>query len=461
MEICYDMIQAKERVIEPLQKHGFHALFVGGCVRDTLMSRIPHDIDIVTDATPEEIKKVFPDSFGTGEVFLVMNVVVDHVDYEVATFREDGPDRKSIPTAAKGSYMEKLRKDAERRDFTINAMYYDPMVPALYDFFGGQKDIEKMNIKFVGDAEKRIEEDPLRILRAFRFMSTLNFFVEKPFPKRPEGWVDRISGERIGKEMLKMADGDYFYEAICSMNNSGVLDELIPEWKPMKDCICPPQWHTTPNAAEHTLDVLFNVKNCAKVTKLAAFFHDFGKPSTQTPDGKAHGHADVSAIITEDILKMRWHINYDLADEVVDVVQNHMKMHDLHKSEHPWEVWKFLQERPNMTACLMLLSADNCDLAPGGHPNSYEELVNKPYFHRIETELPKSQFNGFEFSEYVKPGKHFQSGLDVCYNAQIKRMFLNMYVETPFTDEEKAQLYKQAADHVKQLRKNDGKKASV
>ncbi len=164
--IC-ETIETACDVIERLQNAGFEAVFAGGCVRDFILGVEPKDIDIATNATPEQVEALFEKTVAVGKAFGVIRVLYDEEEFEVATFRTDSSASDGRrPDSVSFSSME---EDAKRRDLTINALFFDPIKDKIYDFVGGQADIKARCIRFVGNAEERIEEDKLRMLRVIRF----------------------------------------------------------------------------------------------------------------------------------------------------------------------------------------------------------------------------------------------------------------------------------------------------
>ncbi len=210
-------------VIDSLLKKGYDAFIVGGCVRDSLMGRTPDDFDVTTSAKPEEVQKLFEKTIPTGIKHGTVTVLVDKTPIEVTTFRtESGYSDSRHPESV--SFVSDIKEDLSRRDFTVNAMAYNSL-KGIIDFFGGYEDINHKILRAVGNPEKRFEEDALRILRLFRFASTLNFTCEENTQnaalKCADG-LEKISRERIFTELYKAANGKNF-EAIKPLIKSGSL----------------------------------------------------------------------------------------------------------------------------------------------------------------------------------------------------------------------------------------------
>ncbi|OQW48569.1 MAG: hypothetical protein A4S09_04005 [Proteobacteria bacterium SG_bin7] len=217
-----------KEVISRLEKAGFTAWLAGGCVRDSLMQRVPKDFDIVTNAKPNEIEKLFPKALEVGKKFGIIILPFDGYQIEIATFRRDGEYKdgrhpKSVTFASP-------KEDAMRRDFTINALFYDPQKGEVVDHVRGLEDIKQKIIRTVGDPEKRYEEDKLRILRGFRFCSQLSFGLEeKTFLFAGKFSLSAVSNERIRDEVLKLLGGENRIIGLSLLEQSGILASIVPE----------------------------------------------------------------------------------------------------------------------------------------------------------------------------------------------------------------------------------------
>ncbi|MBC8309214.1 MAG: CCA tRNA nucleotidyltransferase [Phycisphaerales bacterium] len=192
-------------ILEKLRSAGFETYFAGGCVRDRLLSGSPSEYDIATSARPEDIKKLFPKARSVGESFGVMLVRMQNSIYDVATFRSDGPySDKRHPDEITFS---DAKHDALRRDFTINGMFEDPIEEKIIDFVGGKEDLQNRIVRAIGDPNKRISEDHLRMLRAIRFASRFEFSIETETAnaiREHSHELRGVSRERIGEELRKM-----------------------------------------------------------------------------------------------------------------------------------------------------------------------------------------------------------------------------------------------------------------
>lgn len=313
-------------IIHTLQNNGYEAFLVGGCVRDSILNRPIHDYDITTSATPDEMMEVFKDKriIETGLQHGTITIVIDREAYECTTYRIDGnySDNRRPDSV---TFTRSLEEDLKRRDFTINAMAYNDEV-GLVDPFNGMEDIEYNKIRCVGRPEDRFAEDALRILRAIRFASQLEFVIEPGtdwnISKMCKN-LENISIERINSEFCKIAVSKEF--CIQMVLYHDVFSLFIPE---IKDMIGFKQ-----NNPYHTYDVwnhtVYAVEYCESddlVTRLAVFFHDFGKPHCYQDgeDGVRHfkGHGKVSADMTNEIMK-RLRFDNDTREKVVELVYYH------------------------------------------------------------------------------------------------------------------------------------------
>lgn len=220
---------AVEKIYHHLKAHGYKAFLAGGCVRDALLGRQAHDLDIVTDASPDQIESLFYRTVNVGKAFGVMRVLIEGSDIEVATFRTDG-------TYVDGRRPESVQfsspqDDAKRRDFTINALFFDLQSEKILDFVQGESDLRLGVIRTVGKPELRFEEDHLRILRAARFVSQLGFSLEAETfraMKVMAPQVKSVSGERIRDELVKLLKGVNVQDGLNVMEQAGILDQLFP-----------------------------------------------------------------------------------------------------------------------------------------------------------------------------------------------------------------------------------------
>ncbi len=218
-------------ILQALQSEGYEAYLAGGCVRDALLQRPATDLDVATNATPDQIEKIFRKTISVGKSFGVMRVLIQGADIEVATFRKDGVYKDGRrPEDISFSSPE---EDAKRRDFTINALFFDLEKEQVIDFVFGVEDLKNQTLRAVGDPFLRFEEDKLRILRALRFVSQLGFVIEtKTFEaiKISAPQVTQVSPERLKEEFFKLLKGSFSHIALTQTQESGVLKILFPEY---------------------------------------------------------------------------------------------------------------------------------------------------------------------------------------------------------------------------------------
>lgn len=313
-------------LIHTLQNNGHSAYIVGGCVRDSILGRTPHDYDICTSATPSEMLEIFKDKkiIETGLQHGTVTVVVNGEPYECTTFRIDGiySDNRRPDTV---TFTDKLVEDLRRRDFTINAMAYNDE-EGLIDPFNGMEDIKYKRISCVGRAEDRFGEDALRILRAIRFAAQLEFTImpgtDWEIHKQYKN-LENISIERINSEFCKIASSDDFCVELLLYKD--VFSLFIPELKDMFDFPQNNPWHIW-DVFGHTIHAVEYCDSDDLTVRLAVFFHDFGKPHSYQDgeDGIRHfkGHGKVSANMTDSIMK-RLKFDNETRNNVVELVCYH------------------------------------------------------------------------------------------------------------------------------------------
>ncbi len=313
-------------ILESLQKSGYEAYVVGGCVRDALLGREPNDWDITTSALPTEVKSVFPRTIDTGLQHGTVTVLCDGTGYEVTTFRvdgvyEDGRHPKEV------TFTPSLREDLKRRDFTINAMAYNNE-SGLVDLFGGQQDLENGIVRAVGDPVQRFTEDALRIMRAIRFSAQLGYEIEPETLRAASALAPnlrRISSERIREELEKTLVSDR-PELLRTAWAAGITKEFIPEFDRCMetDQINPHHCYTV---GEHILKGVSLVRK-DRILRITMFLHDIAKPICHTVDEEGidhfRGHAEVGCSLAKTILQR---LKYDNA--TIRKVTTLVKYHDM------------------------------------------------------------------------------------------------------------------------------------
>lgn len=313
-------------IIQELEKHGHEAYMVGGCVRDSVLGRKPHDYDICTSATPDEILQAFPyeEIIPTGLQHGTVTILINKEPFEVTTYRIDG-DYSDNRRPDNVTFTKNLVEDLRRRDFTINAMAYNPKT-GLIDPFNGMEDIKYKKIRCVGSAEDRFNEDALRILRAIRFEAQLNFagLPETMFEiERQYERLNNISIERINSEFCKIVASEQFCVELVLYPN--VFSLFIPELKDLIGFQQNNPYHAY-DVFDHTVYAIEKCESDDLVVRLAVFFHDFGKPHSYQDgeDGIRHfkGHGKISADITDSIMK-RLRFDNETRNNVVELVYYH------------------------------------------------------------------------------------------------------------------------------------------
>lgn len=320
-------------IIEQLEKHGFEAYAVGGCVRDSILGRIPDDWDITTSAKPEQVKEIFNRTIDTGIEHGTVTVMIEKTGYEVTTYRIDG-EYEDSRHPKEVVFTSNLVEDLKRRDFTINAMAYSETA-GLVDVFDGIGDINRKMIRCVGKAKERFSEDALRILRAVRFAAQLKFQIEEETKEAIEDLavnLKNISAERIQTELVKLLVSKE-PERIREAYELGITKVILPEFDDMMTCT-QENIHHMYTVGEHTVQALKQVE-ADKVLRLAILLHDTGKVETKTVDqqGVAHfyGHAAKSAEIAHTVLR-RLKFDNDTIVKVKKLVELHDHRPSLQKS---------------------------------------------------------------------------------------------------------------------------------
>jgi poly(A) polymerase len=322
-------------IVERLQQAGFAAFWVGGCVRDFLLGRVPDDFDIATDARPEQVEKLFKRTVAVGRKFGVMVVVEDRQQFQVATFRaeadyQDGRRPEKVVFAS-------AEADALRRDFTVNGLFYDPLTEKTHDWVGGEKDLRAKIIRTIGAPEDRFAEDHLRMLRAVRFAAQLKFEIEpETFAaiKSLAPKIKVISAERIRDELLKLFRPPHAARGLVLLRDSGLLEQILPELAATVFCEQSPDYHPEGSVFEHIKLMLEKLPaDSNELLPWTVLFHDIAKPVTAERDattGAIHfyGHEKAGAEMARDILN-RLRFPKKQIEEIVACVLHHMQFKDV------------------------------------------------------------------------------------------------------------------------------------
>ena len=314
-----------ETILHILEKAGFEAYVVGGCVRDSILGRTPDDWDITTSATPQQVKELFHRTVDTGLQHGTVTVLMDKEGFEVTTYRVDG-EYEDGRHPREVTFTASLEEDLKRRDFTINAMAYNP-TEGLVDLFGGMEDIQNQTIRCVGNPLERFTEDALRIMRAVRFSAQLGFEIEEETKKALSILAPNlvhVSAERIQTELVKLLVSphpDYLRTAY----EAGITKQFLPEFD---RCMETPQ--NTPHhcytVGEHILHSLLYVR-ADKILRLTMLLHDIGKPQVRTTDENSRDHfkthGDVGEKMAGQILRR---LKFD--NDTIRMVTRLTKWHD-------------------------------------------------------------------------------------------------------------------------------------
>jgi poly(A) polymerase len=331
-----------ERICRDLRQAGHQAYFVGGCVRDILLEREPADYDVATDATPEQVQQLFPQSLAVGAKFGVIVVTENSGDgaslqVEVATFRSDvGYSDGRHPDSV--VYSDSPEQDARRRDFTINALLLDPESKEVLDFVGGRDDLRAGIIRAIGRPQDRFAEDKLRMIRAVRFAARFRYAIEAStftaiVKFAPE--IHEVSAERLRDELTKILTEGAARRGFELLDETRLLPELLPEISRMKGVEQPPQFHPEGDVWTHTLMMIEGLRaGCSRTLAWGVLLHDVGKPPTFAPPSGPGGrirfdeHVEVGTRMAEEICRRLRFSNDDTA-QIASLVANHLRFKDV------------------------------------------------------------------------------------------------------------------------------------
>lgn len=318
------MPEAANYIIQTLMAHGYEAYIVGGCVRDSVLGRTPQDWDITTSATPEQTKALFRRTIDTGIEHGTVTIMMDHVGYEVTTYRVDGK-YEDHRRPKEVTFTASLLEDLKRRDFTINAMAYNEQ-EGLVDIFGGAEDLRRGIIRCVGVPQERFDEDALRILRAVRFAAQLDFEIEaktRQAIREKAEFLRDISAERIQVELTKLITSDH-PERIIDAYELGITAIVLPEFDTMMETPQHTVYHKY-DVGRHTVAVMQNI-DATPVLRWAAFLHDSAKPECRTTDEQGvdhfYGHPKAGKAIARRVLR-RMKLDNDTIQRVERLVEWH------------------------------------------------------------------------------------------------------------------------------------------
>ena len=327
----FDLDKDVKFILKQLNKNGTGFL-VGGAVRDKILNKDPGDYDFATDIEYSELKRIFADynPKEMGAHFGILMIKVNGKSYEIAKFRkETGVYNSRYPKEIK--FVKTIEEDLSRRDFTINSLAYNQET-GIVDLYGGKQDIKRKVIRFVGKPKLRIEEDALRILRAFRFISKLGFNLDKKTAEaicKKRKFLTKISKERIFDELSKILMGNFAKKALIEMKKLRVLEMIIPEFRYAYNFDQNNPIHTD-DLFNHIIKVI-HLCDYDLITRFAALFHDLGKINAKIIDAKGifhfYGHEKESALIAEEELRMLKASN-ETINSVKKIIKNHMLIYE-------------------------------------------------------------------------------------------------------------------------------------
>lgn len=428
------MKQHALHVVRELRRHGFQSYLAGGCVRDMLLGSEPTDYDVTTDATPNEVMRIFPETYAVGAQFGVVLVPVpkDGQEFEpaapphpieVATFRSDGiysdgrhPDQVQ--------YSKSPEEDVQRRDFTINGLLMDPLDnDRVLDFVGGRADLSAGIIRAIGDPERRFQEDKLRMLRAVRFATRFGYTIDPPTftaIQKLAAMIHQVSRERVRDELTKMLTEGHARQAFELLDQSGLLKEVLPEITRMHGVKQPPQFHPEGDVWVHTMMLLEQLPaNCSRTLAWGALLHDVGKPPTfrVAPDRiRFDGHVEVGVRIAHEICR-RLNFSNDDTEQIEALVANHMRFKDVERMK-PATLKRFLR-MPQFDEHMELDRMD-C-LASHGDLGLYEYVAEKLRTTPAEEIRPQPLITGDDLINLgYTPGPRFKEILAAVEDAQLE-----------------------------------------
>ena len=416
------MEKAARNIAERLRDRGHIAYFAGGCVRDMVRGLTPKDYDIATDARPENVQALFPRTYAVGAHFGVIIVLEDGFQFEVATFRSDEAyiDGRH-PSAVQFSSPE---EDARRRDFTINGMFLDPASNKVIDLVGGQADIGAKLVRAIGEPGQRLAEDRLRMLRAVRFATALDYQIDE------RTWdalvasassINQISGERIRDEVVRIFLSSNRVRGWDLLDASGLMSAILPELQAMKGVLQPEQFHPEGDVFVHTRLMLSLLRETVSIPLVfAVLFHDVAKPVTARVDEtgriRFNEHDRIGAEMTEAIMR-RLRFSGAEIEATVEMVRQHMVFKDAPKMRIA-KLKRFMA-RPTFDEELELHRVD-CQSSHRMLDN-YEFLLRKRDEFANEPIIPPPLVRGDDLIAFgLKPGPKFGEILEAVETRQLE-----------------------------------------
>lgn len=421
-------------IYKRLESSGFEVFFVGGCVRNLLLNKAPKDWDLTTNATPENLQAIFPDSFydnafGTVGVPLPQVSETEHPGVvEITTYRTEGT-YKDHRRPEKVSWGKTIEEDLSRRDFTINAiaLKFDPELKII-DLFDGQKDLDAKIIRTVGKANERFQEDALRLMRAVRFATQLSFSIEKKtmeaIVKNAE-LLTHVSGERVRDELLKILASENPYEGIMLLDATGLLDFIFPELIKGKGVSQErPGRHHTADVFTHNVLSLKHTPATDPIVRLATLLHDVGKPTVRSEDENGlvifYNHEVAGARIAKEVSD-RLHLSKKQREKIITLIRWHMFTIDEHITDSA--VRRFIRRvgLENVKDMIDLRIGDRL----GSGTQTAESWRLKKFKERIEKELNPP----FSINDLVIDGNDIMKELSIKPGPKIGKILQALFEE--------------------------------
>lgn len=438
------LYDAARRVVKKLREAGYQTYWVGGAVRDIRRGEEPEDIDLVTVATPEAIRSLYPDADLVGACFGVTLVKADGYVFEVATCREErGYSDGRRPDSVR--YTKNFEMDIMRRDFTINAMIYEPNTGELVDYVAALVDMDDRNVRAVGNPVERFQEDYLRMLRAVRFAAKLDYnLAPSTFNaiRKFAAKVKLLAPERVRAELEIMITGPAPAAALRLLKSTGLLAAVLPEVDALAGVTQPKQYHPEGDVWAHTLlmfDYLEEPPDAALAWSI--LLHDIGKPATRTVDDNKvphfYNHECEGARLAEEIAE-RLRFPGELREQVVHAVRNHMRMASVREMREA-KLRRLLAE----PAFAMELELHRLDCAASHGKLDCWEFLKERWENVPERKvLPEPLVTGDDLiAAGYRPGPDFRRILDELMDAQLEGVFADhesalQYLKKHFTIKE-------------------------
>jgi len=428
-----------KNIFSVFKNNGFEIYLVGGAVRDLLLGKIPTNFDFTTNATPEKIQSLFPDSF-YHNVYGTVSIPVKTPDtsstktiVEITPFRKES-DYFDFRHPQKIDWAKTLVEDLSRRDFTINAIAYDG--EKIIDPFGGQNDLKNKLIKTVGEPDKRFSEDALRLIRAIRFSSELGFFIEEKTRKAIEKnahLITKISWERIRDEFLKILKSEHPAEGILFLRNTGLLKYILPE---LDACFSIPQKspkrHHIYDVGTHSVSALKYCPSKDEITRFATLIHDIGKAQTFKKDEKTglitfYNHEVVGKKLAEKIAQ-RFKLSNEQKEKLVRLVAFHQ--FTVTETQTDKAIKRFIREvgKEYLPDILDLRAGDR--LGSGAKPSSWRLELFKKRLIEVQKEpfkITDLKVNGYYVMKIlnIKPGPKVGQVLKYLFDQVVEKKLEN------------------------------------